>query len=99
MIITDHAEHRMTLYQIGKPHVLAVMINGEEEDAFSPTGVPRKRYTLNGLVVVTESNSAGDDEIVVTTYFTEKNYESLYTDARGNKGSLARVCTRPPFLL
>ena len=93
--MTDYAMRRMALYNIGKPHILAAMINGEEENTISPTGVPRKRYTFDDLVVVTE----GDDAIVVTTYFKEKNYERLYTDTRGSKGSLARVCTQPPVLL
>jgi hypothetical protein len=59
----------MELYCIGKPHVLSVLINGCWSKTVSPTGVERKRYWLNDLVVVTEDSATINDEVVITVYF------------------------------
>lgn len=69
MFLTKHAMERMELYCIGKPHVLSVLINGCWSKTVSPTGVERKRYWLNDLVVVTEDSATINDEVVITVYF------------------------------
>jgi hypothetical protein len=68
MILSDHAIDRMADYNLGKTHILATLIHGIEEPArHSGTGIPRRLYRYDDLVVVTEPAVTGD-EVVVTAY-------------------------------
>jgi hypothetical protein len=69
VILTRHAIERMERYCIGKPHILSVLISGCWSKTMSPTGIKRKLYCLNDLVVVTEDNAARNDDVVITVYF------------------------------